>query len=237
MENQLIFQRYELKYLLTRRQRDALLRCLGPEIEPDVYPHSSIRNLYFDTPDHLLIRRSLEKPAYKEKLRLRSYGTAGPQDTVFLELKKKYDELVSKRRILLPQEQALGWLNGTQTLPDSQIARELETAHRRYGPLQAAVFLSYERDCYRAAGGGELRLTFDESICFRTGPQTLSCTPGGTALLRPEQVLLEIKTPQALPLWLVRALSRAGLRQTGFSKYGAAYRTLCAAPQKGEQYA
>lgn len=237
MENQLIFQRYELKYLLTRRQRDALLCCLGPEIEPDVYPHSSIRNLYFDTPDYLLIRRSLEKPAYKEKLRLRSYGAAGPQDTVFLELKKKYDELVSKRRILLPQEQALGWLNGTQTLPGNQIARELEAAHRRYGPLQAAVFLSYERDCYRAAGCSELRLTFDESICFRSGPQTLSCAPGGTALLRPEQILLEIKTPQALPLWLVRALSRAGLRQTGFSKYGAAYRTLCAAPQKGEQYA
>ena len=103
----MVFQRYEFKYLMTRRQQQALLAVMEPYMVPDAYSRSSIRNLYLDTPDFRLIRRSLERPAYKEKLRIRSYGRAGGADPVFVELKKKYLAVVYKRRLSLPQEEAL----------------------------------------------------------------------------------------------------------------------------------
>ena len=97
-----VFKRYELKYLLTPAQRDAVLLGIAPYMQLDRYGHTTIRNIYFDTGDYRLIRRSIEKPAYKEKLRVRSYRLVGSDDTVFVELKKKYDGVVYKRRIALP---------------------------------------------------------------------------------------------------------------------------------------
>ena len=90
MKKKTVFQRYEFKYLLTRGQQARLLSAAGARLRPDEYSHSSIRNLYLDTPDFRLIRRSLEKPVYKEKMRIRCYGPAHPDSPVFVELKKKY---------------------------------------------------------------------------------------------------------------------------------------------------
>ncbi|MDY5784245.1 MAG: VTC domain-containing protein, partial [Gemmiger sp.] len=112
MENQMVFERYELKYLMSRRQQEEILRAMEPHMKPDRFGHSSICNIYYDTPDFRLIRHSLEKPVYKEKLRVRSYGPAGPEDPVFVELKKKYREVVYKRRIVLPQARAAACLGG-----------------------------------------------------------------------------------------------------------------------------
>ena len=102
MANQMVFKRYEIKYLMTRSQRDAVLEAMEPYMSMDAYGHSSIRNIYYDTPDFRLIRESLEKPAYKEKLRVRSYGPAAAGDEVFVELKKKVQGVVYKRRIAMP---------------------------------------------------------------------------------------------------------------------------------------
>ena len=124
VKNQMIFQRYEFKYLMDTRQQQAVLAAMAPHMIPDEYSHSSIRNLYLDTPDFRLIRRSLEKPVYKEKLRVRSYGRAGETEEVFVELKKKYCSMVYKRRISMPQNQALGCVAGTELWPDSQIGAE-----------------------------------------------------------------------------------------------------------------
>ena len=117
MKNQMIFQRYESKYLMTLSQQQTVLAAMEPYMEPDVYSHSSIRNLYLDTPDFRLIRRSLERPVYKEKLRIRSYGRAENTDMVFVELKKKYRSVVYKRRISLPQDQALACFSKTRPWP------------------------------------------------------------------------------------------------------------------------
>ena len=125
MKNQMIFQRYESKYLMTLSQQQTVLAAMRPYMEPDVYSHSSIRNLYLDTPDFRLIRRSLERPVYKEKLRIRSYGRAENTDMVFVELKKKYRSVVYKRRISLPQDQALACFSKTRPWPDSQIGTDV----------------------------------------------------------------------------------------------------------------
>lgn len=127
MSYQAIFKRYEIKYFLTRRQQEALLAVMGPYMKLDDYGHTVIRNIYFDTDTYRLIRRSLEKPVYKEKLRVRSYRKADQDSEVFVELKKKYNSVVYKRRIALPEHEALDWLCGSGFHPeDSQIVEEIE---------------------------------------------------------------------------------------------------------------
>lgn len=238
MGSQMVFKRYEIKYLMDRRQRDAVLKAMEPYMSIDGYGHSSIRNLYYDTPDFRLIRKSLEKPVYKEKLRVRSYGPAAAGDPVFLELKKKYRDVVYKRRISLPQAQAEACLDGRMRLPDSQIGREIAYALEFYRELEPAVFLSYEREAFFERNGGDFRVTFDENIRYRQTELTLDSEAWGKPLLQPDQVLMELKTSGGLPLWMVCALSRQKIFKVSFSKYGAAYQDIFLTKQKGvRQYA
>lgn len=237
MKNNAVFQRYECKYLLTREQQVRLLTAAGPRLRPDPYSHSSIRNLYLDTPDFRLIRRSLEKPVYKEKLRLRSYGRADGDHPVFMELKKKYRSIVYKRRLTLPYRQALACLAGASPWPATQIGGEIRYAMDFYPALAPRVFLSYERDSWYAPESG-LRVTFDDALRFRTEGLSLDTDPSGDALLRPDQVLMELKAPGAIPLWMVHILTEMGLYRTSFSKYGTAYQMLLDYAAEGKkQYA
>ena len=235
MKNQMIFQRYELKYLLNFRQLQAVLEAMAPHMVPDEYSHSSIRNLYLDTPDFRLIRRSLERPVYKEKLRVRSYGRVGEQEPVFVELKKKYFSVVYKRRISLPQNQARACLEGAQSWPDSQIGRELDYAMDFYKALRPAVFLSYERDAYHGIQDPDFRVTFDTEIRYRQEELTLDSNTWGLSLLDPGQVLMELKVAGGLPVWMAHVLSQQGVFKTSFSKYGAAYQNILLAEQRGER--
>lgn len=224
-----VFERHELKYLVNERQRCALTQALQEHMAPDVHGESTICNVYYDTPDFRLARTSLEKPVYKEKLRLRSYGPARPEDPVFLELKKKYRGVVYKRRIQLAESSAEAFLNGGAPLPEeSQIGRELEYFVRFYHPLVPAMYLSYDRAAYFDRGDPTLRLTFDRGIRWRTDGLSLTAQPGGAQLLRPEQSLMEIKAGEALPLWLTALLDQHRIRQIPFSKYGLAYQTMTA---------
>ena len=238
MGNQMVFQRYEIKYLMDRRQRDAVLRAMEPYMSMDEYGHSSIRNIYYDTPNCRLIRESLEKPVYKETLRVRGYGPAAAGDPVFVELKKKYRDVVYKRRISLPQAQAEACLSGKMHLPDSQIGREIAYVLDFYRELAPAVFLSYEREAFFERDGGDLRVTFDENIRYRRTELTLDSDAWGTPLLKPDQVLMELKASGALPLWMVRVLSQQKIYKTSFSKYGTAYQDIFLTERKGvRQYA
>ena len=233
MGNQMVFKRYEIKYLMDRRQRDAVLKAMEPYMSIDKYGHSSIRNIYYDTPNFQLIRESLEKPVYKEKLRVRSYGRAAAGDPVFVELKKKYQDVVYKRRISLPQAQAEACLDRRMHLPDSQIGREISYALEFYRELESAVFLSYEREAFYERDGGDFRVTFDENIRYRQVELTLDSDPWGKAILQPDQVLMELKTSGGLPLWMVHTLSQLNIFKTSFSKYGTAYQDIFLTEQKG----
>ena len=142
MAYQSVFKRYELKYLLTQAQKKQVLAAMEAFMKLDDYGRTTIRNLYYDTPSYRLARQSLERPFYKEKLRMRSYGCAQAQTPVFVELKKKYRAVVYKRRIVLPQAQALAALAGDAPLPDSQIGREIASTLAYYETLRPAVFLS-----------------------------------------------------------------------------------------------
>lgn len=227
MPFQTVFKRYELKYLLTPEQKEKVLAAMQPYMKLDKYGRTMIRNLYYDTDTYLLIRRSIEKPAYKEKLRIRSYSRVDGDSTAFVELKKKYKSVVYKRRISLPYAEATAWLS-RENHPDkhTQIANEIDYFLDYYGSLHPTVFLSYEREAYYCTNGGDFRVTFDDTILCRQDDLSLESEVYGTPILPEGKVLMEIKCSGGIPLWMTQVLSKEKIYKTSFSKYGTAYEML-----------
>lgn len=223
---QAVFKRKEIKYLLTSAQLEAFRTAMEEHMEPDAFPHSSISNLYYDTPDFRMVRRSLEKPVYKEKLRLRSYATAEDNSQAFLEIKKKALGVVYKRRESLPYIQAVAYLDGSIPGGEGQIFRELDWILFAYGDLSPAMFVSYERDSFRGLEDPGLRLTLDRDILWRIRGLDLRLGAWGEPLLKEDEALMEIKISNAMPLWLSSALSDMGIFPLSYSKYGRAYQQM-----------
>ena len=215
------FERYELKYLLDAEQYRAVRSAMEGRTVPDAYGRSRICNLYFDTPDFRIIRRSIEKPVYKEKLRLRSYGPVGCNGMLFVELKKKYRSVVYKRRVTMTREDAQSFFRDPQ--PAGQIEREIAYFLDVYPGVRPAVWISYAREAFFGAADPDFRITFDTDILARWDDLTLSGGIYGSPVLPAGKTLMEVKVAGALPLWLVACFSQSGIRQTSFSKYGTAY--------------
>ena len=227
MAYQSCFQRYELKYMLTQRQKDAFLEVIRPYMTLDQFGRTTIRNLYYDTDSYRLIRHSIERPAYKEKLRVRSYRLASASDDVFVELKKKYKSIVYKRRLAMPQSEALQWLRGDDGVaPQGQISNEITYFRDYYGSIHPTVFLSYEREAFFCHDGSDFRVTFDENVLAREQDLSLGIEPYGTALLPEGMTLLELKVSGAIPLWVTEFLTKQRIYKTSFSKYGTAYQKM-----------
>ena len=227
MAFQTVFKRYELKYMLTLEQKEKILEAISTYMQLDKYGRTTIRNIYFDTDNYRLIRRSIEKPAYKEKIRIRSYSQATADSTVFVELKKKYEKVVYKRRLPLCEADAMSWVCRENPCPvNTQISREIDYFIDFYGKLKPTVFLSYEREAYYDKGGGDFRVTFDDNILARQTNVNLCSTSYGTPILPEGEVLMELKCSGGIPLWMVEVLSRERIYKTSFSKYGTAYSTL-----------
>lgn len=227
MAYQSVFKRYELKYLLTQAQKKQVLAAMQPYMKLDDYGRTTIRNLYYDTPNYRLVRQSLEHPVYKEKLRIRSYCQADPFSPVYVELKKKYDGVVYKRRIGLPESEAMSWISGGfPCLREEQIIREIDYFKDFYQGLEPKVFLSYEREAYYALDGSDFRVTLDESILCRQRNLSLCDGVWGTPLLSKGQTLMEIKCAGGIPLWMTGVLSENNIYKASYSKYGTAYQSM-----------
>lgn len=222
-----VFKRYEKKYLISCRQKQAIWQAMAERMTEDAFGRSTVCNIYFDTPSDLLVRRSLEKPVYKEKLRVRTYGTADPDSTVFVELKKKYRSIVYKRRVAMTEAEATAYLCEEAAPPEeNQITREIDYFRSFYGELVPKVFLCYDREAFYAKEDPEFRVTFDENILFRTEDLSLCEGAYGEPILPEGKILMELKTVGALPLWVTEILTRERIYQTSFSKYGAVYQQL-----------
>ena len=234
MDYQMVFKRYEQKYILTHEQKQFLLDIMQPYMGIDQYGRTTIRNLYFDTESYLLIRRSIEKPVYKEKLRIRSYKQATAADNIFLETKRKYKAVVYKRRIELPEQQAMDFICSSRELPNpTQIEKEIAYFRDFYQTLRPVMFLAYEREAYYNRNGEDFRITFDENIRARTTELTTQGNDFGIPVLPKDAILMEIKTMGGIPLWLSRVLSEQEVFRVPFSKYGRAYCQLIFQTAKG----
>ena len=227
MGSQTIFKRYELKYMLTKEQYHQVVETIAPYMQLDKYGHVTIRNIYFDTDSYILIRHSIDKPEYKEKLRVRSYKKASGEDEVFVELKKKYLKVVYKRRVKMKEAKAMRWLCQDES-PDNhtQIMKEIKYFKDFYEGIKPKVFLSYERDAYFSKDGSDFRITFDSNVLCREEDLSLGEEVHGHRILPEDKYLMELKCSGGIPMWMTKILSEYKIYKTSFSKYGTAYATI-----------
>lgn len=217
---QKVFNRIEKKYLLDERQYQELLKLIHPYMKIDPYGNYTICNLYFDTPNFDLIKQSIEKPIYKEKMRLRSYGIPSFDSEVFLEIKKKYKKVVNKRRITLPLKEAYKYER-----KNTQIEKEIFYMFDRYG-LKPMMFIAYDRSAFFGKEDLEFRITFDQNIRYRTEDLKLELGSAGIRLFKENVYIMEVKSNFSYPLWFTKILSELKLFPTSFSKYGAIYKQI-----------
>ncbi|MBQ7003960.1 MAG: polyphosphate polymerase domain-containing protein [Oscillospiraceae bacterium] len=227
------FQRKEIKFMLSMDQYEALLEEIHKYMDPDKYcvggKDYGIYNIYYDTPDDYLIRESIAKPYYKEKIRLRSYfSPAAPSDKVFLEIKKKVGGIVTKRRVTMTLQESEDYLLhrkkpvNMEKFIQKQIFSELDVFLAHY-PVMPKQYISYQRTAFFGKEDKDFRLTFDRQLTERRYDLSLSNPSYGTQLISPDQRLMEVKIAGAMPLWLSQKLSELQIYKMSFSKYGTAY--------------
>ncbi|MBO4365623.1 MAG: polyphosphate polymerase domain-containing protein [Eggerthellaceae bacterium] len=236
------FERNEKKYILTAQQYRDLVIALQDRLEDDEYPESTVQSLYYDTPDRLMINRSLSKPAYKEKFRVRAYGPANEKCIVYVELKKKFKGVVYKRRVPLGLEEASLYVAGMPyeqaarlsivrglVLPEAfswatlQTIAEFDACLARCEVLEPAMVIVVDRLAKRTVDGSDVRITFDHELRWRDTDLRLGCNLDGAPLFDEGTVVMEIKCQDAYPLWLARVLSTLHIYPQSCSKVGRAY--------------
>lgn len=227
-----VFNRYEYKYKISQKQFLQVLEVLDEHMRLDAYnvgrrPYT-IANIYFDTSDDHLVRASLNKPEYKEKLRLRSYGVPVSDAKVYLEIKKKFKGMVNKRRTTLRLEEAYrfvssGMIPERMAYMNPQVMQEIAYFLKLYD-LSPKLYLAYDRIAYFENGNNDLRISFDQNIRSRRYDLKLELGDYGTLLLPEDTVLMEIKTSRAMPIWLANMLSKLEIRRISFSKYGSEFK-------------
>ncbi len=229
-----IFNRFEDKFLfdtsIYHQIREELLQYMESDSYNQKYGFYTISNLYYDTFDNHLIRTSLSKPRYKEKLRLRAYGTPKIDDTVYVEIKKKVCGLVNKRRTSMSLKDAYHFLQ-TKQKPlvnqkiNRQVLNEITYMLNHYA-LSPKLYLAYDREAFFGVNNKDLRITFDTNIRSRRYDLRLESGGYGRQLLEQNQWLMEVKTPRRIPLWLSKLLAKYKTYSTSFSKYGTEYRLM-----------
>lgn len=220
--------RYEKKYLLTKEQYVAFKEKIKYITEKDKHGDTTICNIYYDTQDFKLIRASLEKPVYKEKFRIRSYGMANDDTKIFAEIKKKYDGIVYKRRVGFKHKEMLNStmfeLKAKSSNVDKQILDEINYLFKHYDGLVPKMFICYDREPMFATDESGIRITFDKNILYRTDNLRLDTKITGTPIMEEGMCILELKTGPSLPVWIAEILTELKIYPASFSKYGVAYK-------------
>lgn len=218
-------QRYEKKYLLNKNQYEMIKEKLTPYTKVDKYSNYTVCNLYFDTESYQVIRHSIDKPVFKEKLRIRSYGVVNDDAIVYLELKKKYDHEVIKRRLPLTFKQFEDYIyKGIRPDLNNQILREIDhyvTLNKPY----PRIYIAYEREALQGIEDESFRITFDKNIRFRNDDLSLTKGLDGKPIIEQDQCLMEIKTKGSIPLWFSQIITQTSTYPQSFSKYGYCYQT------------
>ncbi len=230
-----VFNRYEHKYLMNKKTFEKIINEMDNYMELDIHNknHSfyTISNIYFDTKDDYLIRSSLSKPIYKEKLRLRAYGIPDKSSYVFLEIKKKFNGIVNKRRTPIKLDEAYKFMETgkspkTKEYMNKQVLKEISYFIKCY-ELQPKLYLAYDRIAYFERNNADLRISFDHNIRSRRSSLSLEDGDYGKMLLDDDTYLMEIKTFRAKPLWLTHLIAELNLKHNNFSKYGTEFKQLC----------
>lgn len=226
-----IFVRHEKKFLINQEQMNLILDKFGSDLVLDEFCQdegfSYINNIYFDTPGNDVIRESVSRPIYKEKLRLRSYSILkSDEENAYLEIKKKYDGIGNKRRIKLKYKDAMDFvLNKTLPSFDDYVSKEIALEINEFlkrNEVIPAIFISSKRKAFYGKDDKDFRLTFDFDVKYRR--DNVSLLDGyGTNFLENGQIIMEVKFKDSIPFDFIEFLSNLGIYKTRFSKYGKIY--------------
>ena len=217
-----IFKRVEIKYLLDEEKMNELIKRIKPYLEKDKYFKFEIFNIYFDNKENELIYTSLDKPLFKEKVRVRTYATPAKDDDVFLEIKNKYNGVVGKRRIKISLNDYYAFISNKSKI-DNQILKEIKY-HLDYYHLEPKIFIAYDRISYRGIDDNEFRITFDSNLRSRRDDLRLELGSYGKLYFDKPHYIMEVKTLSTLPLWFTKILSELKIYPKSFSKYGSIYK-------------
>jgi len=228
------FRRVEKKYILNKEQYLAVKELIKNFMIEDEHGKSTICNLYFDTDNYDLIRHSITKPMYKDKVRLRSYNVPNLESKVYLEIKRKYDGVVSKRRIEMKLTDYYNIEDGS-FYTESQVGKELNYYFNLYN-LKPKMYLSYYRRAYYGRDNRDFRITFDSNVIARNFDFAMEKGSYGENVLEKDKYIMEVKTLGAMPIWFVKILDKLQICPCGFSKYGEAYTQLVLKANKIKEY-
>ena len=219
-----IFRRIEKKYIINKNDYLKIRNEIDKYVKKDEYGKSTICNIYFDTDKYDLISHSITKPYFKEKVRLRSYNVPNENSIVYLEIKRKEDNIVGKRRIGMKLNDFNKYMNNNKLVSNNniQIKNELDYYFDRLD-LHEKMFISYDREAFFDKTNPDFRITFDSNIKARDYNLDLSKGNYGLFILEPNKYIMEVKTLESIPLWFVRLLTECKAMPCGFSKYGEAY--------------
>lgn len=229
-----VFNRFEKKYPVSAQLYGEVQRELRKYMELDEYnkihPYYTISNIYYDTMNNELIRKSVSKPKYKEKLRLRGYGIPSSEDQVYLEIKKKVNGLVNKRRTKLVLKEAYNFLYTSKkpeykSYMNKQVLNEIDYFLNLYN-LVPKIYIAYDRRAFFGIDNRDLRITFDTNIRTRRTDLRLEYGDYGEKLLNDDVYIMEIKAEKSIPLWLSQMLGYFKIYRTSFSKYGTEYKRM-----------
>lgn len=226
-----VFSRVEKKYVISNDKFLLLKDAMKNHMVKDKYNKDDkpyhITNIYYDTIDNYLIRNSTDKPYYKEKLRLRGYGVPKSDDMVYLEIKKKCGGVTYKRRSALHLYEAYEFVKSPDIIlkehVNKQVLAELKYFINTYKPV-AKMKVSYDRFAFFSNGANDLRVSFDTNIRTDTKDLLLENENKGNHILKEDLWVMEIKTSEAIPMWLTKLLSENAIYPTGFSKYGTGHK-------------
>ncbi len=231
------FKRYERKYLVDGDTLQKIMPTLLEYMDSDPYciggKEYRIYSVYYDTPNHDVIRQNSSKPVYKEKMRVRSYYEHNePDEKVFMELKKKNEGVGNKRRIKLRNREIAPFINEgilpeTKDYLSAQVAKELQY-FLKMNPVQPALYVQYDRMAFFGKEDKNFRMTFDRNLRTRRSNFTLGESEEDEFLLPENTYIMEVKILGAMPLWLTHLLSEYSLFSRGFSKYGARFKSEAA---------
>lgn len=232
-----VFKRVEKKYMFTREKYNDLMKRLDGKLDANEFPNSSILNIYFDTQNYDLAIKSIQKPIYKEKIRLRSYNVPNENSKLFLELKRKYKGVVGKRRIGISKAQLEEYLKkGTiSDIENKQIFEEIDYAFKRYNVVPK-IMVAYDRESYYLKENHDIRITFDFNLRSRTDDLDLFLGDAGKKFFDEDICILEIKSCESVPIWLAKILNELEIYPTSFSKYGEIYKKMVLKSRQNKTY-
>ena len=193
----------------------------------DEYGLHTINSLYYDTVNYDLISLARRKPNYREKLRIRCYGTDYVNAPYFLEIKKKVNKVIYKRRVDMNFYQVNDFINHGLLPINNSFSDELtlmEVKRILDNNVFPSVMVIYDRIALFDNLDPNFRVTFDFNMRWRKDRLNFLHDDSGSIIAPEVDVIMEVKILKSYPLWFSQLLSELKIFPQSFSKFGEVYK-------------